>query len=391
MADALPVVGQPSFLVRFLLTVVVVAGVLVVRVAARRWRQSHDTGHKSTEKIAVAAAVAVLTALGVVFLVEVWGLTNELSGAISGLGDEDTAGKLLVSGVLLGATYALTTFVGRVIQEATSAAGVVSKHQREIVYRLTQVGLYSVVALVILGLFTRNIGSLLVGAGFLGIVVGMAARQTLGSVLAGFVLMFSRPFEIGDWVEVGQHEGTVTDITIVNTRLQTFDGEYVVVPNDVVSGESIVNRSRKGRLRVEVEVSVDYDAAVDRAVEVAREAVDGLEEVLDVPTPQVVVKRFDDSSVVLGVRAWIDNPSARRKWRARTAVVDAVKSAFEAEGIKIPFPQRELTARPEAEGFRVRGSGVDARTGAQATADGGRSGEETGSGGGDGDPTGGRQ
>jgi small-conductance mechanosensitive channel len=375
VAEALPLVGRPSFLVRILLTVLVVAGVLVVRVLARRWRREHDSGHKSAEKVAVAAGVALLTAGGVVVLVEVWGLTNELSGAITGLGDEDTAGKLLVSGVLLGATYALTTFVGRVIQEATSAAGVVSKHQREIVYRLTQVGLYSMVALVILGLFTRNIGSLLVGAGFLGIVVGMAARQTLGSVLAGFVLMFSRPFEIGDWVEVGQHEGTVTDITIVNTRLQTFDGEYVVVPNDVVSGESIVNRSRKGRLRVEVEVSVDYGASVERAVDVAREAVDGLEAILDVPTPQVVVKRFDDSAVVLGVRAWIDNPSARRRWRARTAVVDAVKSAFEAEGIKIPFPQRELTARPEADGFRVREDTAAARTDPTPTADGGRSGE----------------
>jgi small-conductance mechanosensitive channel len=163
--------------------------------------------------------------------------------------------------------------------------------------------------------------------------------------------MFSRPFEIGDWVEIGDHEGIVTDITIVTTRMQTFDGEYVMVPNDVVSAESVVNRSRKGRLRIEVDVGVDYDADPKHAADVALDAVKGLDAVLRVPTPQVVVKEFADSSVVLGVRVWIDNPSARRKWRTRTAVVSAVKEAFASEGVKIPFPQRELMGREETEGL----------------------------------------
>jgi small-conductance mechanosensitive channel len=133
--------------------------------------------------------------------------------------------------------------------------------------------------------------------------------------------------------------------------MQTFAGEYVMIPNDVVSAESVVNRSRKGRLRVEVEVDIDYDADPEHAAEVAHDAVTGLDAVLRVPTPQVVVKRFADSSIVLGVRVWIDNPSARRKWRTRTAVVSAVKEAFDREGVKIPFPQRELTGREEAGGF----------------------------------------
>jgi small-conductance mechanosensitive channel len=194
----------------------------------------------------------------------------------------------------------------------------------------------------------------------------MAARQTLGAVLAGFVLMFSRPFEIGDWVEVGDQEGIVTHISIVNTRIQTFDGEYVMLPNDEVSSKPITNRTRKGRLRIEVEVGVDYEDDPTHAAEVALAAVRDVEKVLAVPTPQVVAKRFADSSVVLGVRFWIDSPSARRKWRAQTAVIDAVKSAFEAEGIKIPFPQRELTGRAEEGGFRLA-DGADA--GAEERAD----------------------
>jgi len=180
--------------------------------------------------------------------------------------------------------------------------------------------------------------------------------------------MFARPFEIGDWIEVADEEGIVTDISIVNTRIQTFSGEYVMIPNDIVSGEKIINKSRKGRLRIEVEVGVDYEADVERAADLATDAMKGLDEILSVPTPQVVVQGFGDSAVVLGLRFWIDKPSSRRRWRARTAVVKSVKEAFDREGVKIPFPQRELTGRQESGGFRVAG---EAGAVAEAAPDGG--------------------
>ncbi|NHN48999.1 mechanosensitive ion channel family protein [Halostella sp. JP-L12] len=255
--------------------------------------------------------------------------------------------------VVLVGTHILVRFAKGLLSELQDSSHAVSEHQREITLRLTQVVLWSLGIIVVLGVWNFNLSGLLVGAGFLGIIVGMAARQTLGSMLAGFVLMFARPFEIGDWVEIGDEEGIVTDITIVNTRIQTFNGEYVMIPNDVVSGNTIINRTRKGRLRIEVDVGVDYDADVERASEVAKAAMGEVDDILTVPTPQVVVKEFDDSSVLLGLRFWIDNPSARRKWRARTSVIQAVKTAFEDEGIKIPFPQRELTGREETGGFRM--------------------------------------
>jgi small-conductance mechanosensitive channel len=156
-------------------------------------------------------------------------------------------------------------------------------------------------------------------------------------------------------VEIDDEEGIVTDISIVNTRIQTFAGEYVMIPNDIVSGEKIINKSRKGRLRIEVEVGVDYEADVERAADLAQETMKELDEVLTVPTPKVVLKEFGDSAVTLVLRCWIDKPSARRQWRARTAVIESVKSAFDREGVKIPFPQRELTGRRESGGFRVAG------------------------------------
>jgi small-conductance mechanosensitive channel len=362
--------GVETLWLELLVSGLVVLTVVTIRYAARRWHAGYD-GDQEWRRIAVSGAVAIVTGIGVVVFLDVWDLLGPLSDSYRALGIEDLAGNLLLAGVILAAAYTLTSFVGRVISTLTGTTGHISEHEREILFRLTQVAMYTLATIVAIGLFTQDLGSLLVGAGFLGIVVGMAARQTLGAVLAGFVLMFSRPFEIGDWVEVGEEEGIVTHISIVNTRIQTFDGEYVMLPNDEVSSKPITNRTRKGRLRTEVEVGVDYDDDPSHAAAVALSAVKGVDHVLTVPTPQVVGKRFADSSVVLGVRFWIDNPSARRKWRARTAVIESVKSAFEEEGIKIPFPQRELMGRTEEGGFRL-GDGVDTEPReTEPTADGG--------------------
>ena len=370
--------GVPEGWGELAVSALVVATIVVVRQFALRYQASSESaGGLSRRWLVSSSFVALVTAVGVVFLVGVWGLLDLLESAYESLGLAALGGKFVLSFVLLAGAYGFSGFFGRLIREMTGSDRV-TEHQREVAYRVTQVALYSLAGLLIIALFTADLGSLLVGAGFLGIVVGMAARQTLGAGLAGFVLMFSRPFEIGDWVEIGDKEGIVTHISLVNTQLQTFDGEYVMLPNDHVSGSPITNRTRKGRLRVEVEVGVDYDADPDRAAAVAVDAVSDLEEARNVPTPQAVLKEFADSAVLLGVRFWIDNPSARAMWRARTAAISAVKDAFEDEGLKIPFPQRELAARSEAGGFVLADD--DAResgTETQATADGGERDGET--------------
>jgi small-conductance mechanosensitive channel len=185
-----------------LITVAVITVVVSIRYLARLWFTSDRSrsGQGSRTRVAVSGVVTVLSSLGVVALIGVWGLFDPLASAYRELKLGSLGGEIVLSTVLLGAAYSFTSFIGRVIEELAGTRAQISDHQREIVYRLTQVTLYTIVGLTVVTLFTDNIGSLLVGAGFLGIVVGMAARQTLSAVIAGFVLMFSKPFEIGDWV-----------------------------------------------------------------------------------------------------------------------------------------------------------------------------------------------
>ncbi|WP_020221191.1 mechanosensitive ion channel family protein [Halarchaeum acidiphilum] len=288
-------------------------------------------------------------------IIYIWGLQSEFVDLVRRFGNPlELGAKGFVSLVIVVVAYIGTGVVKRAIENGAKRRDGISDHEAEIAFRIAQLAIYLAGVLGLLGLWEIDLSGLLIGAGFLGIVLGMAARQTLGAVLAGFVLMFARPFEIGDWVQVGDNEGIVTEISIVNTRIQTFDGEYVMLPNDYVGSEEVVNRSRKGRLRLHVAVGVDYETDVDEAVEVAEETMGELEDVLSVPRPQAVLTEFGDSAVTIDLRFWIDKPSARRKWRAHTAVISAVHAAFAEHDIKIPYPQREVSARPEADGFRVR-------------------------------------
>lgn len=268
-----------------------------------------------------------------------------------------TTGRLtdiLLTIGLFVAAYLAANALRELVEQYSDGADQITDHQQEIIIRIGNVALFTVALTGTLTLWGINLSGLLVGAGFLGIVVGLAARQTLGSLIAGFVLMFSQPFTIGDWVEIGGHEGIVTNITVMNTRMKNFDGESIVMPNDQVSNEPIKNRSAQGHLRVRVDVGVDYETDPEHAEEVALEAIGEAGHVSEAPSPQVIPKAFGDSAVILELRFWIDRPTPARKWRAVGEAIRGVKSAFEAEGIKIPFPQRELSGRTETGEFGVR-------------------------------------
>jgi len=310
----------------------------------------------------VQSALFVGVTVAVLFTWEYGGVVDETVVYVQS--QELLVGRLLGSIALFLLAYVGTRVIADSVDNLGRQTDWITEHQEEIVLRVSQLGFFVTIGLGLLTVWGISLNGLLVGAGFLGIVVGFAARQTLGSLLAGFVLMFSRPFTIGDWVRIGDQEGIVTDITIFNTRLENFDGEFVVMPNDQVSNQAITNRSQKGLLRLRVDVGIDYANDPDHAKKVALDAISDCPEVVNAPPPQVFPKNFGDSAVVMEMRFWIDHPTPPRKWKAVSAVVTSVKSAFEEEGVEIPFPQRELSGR--GGGFDVKGVDETAESAGEA-------------------------
>jgi small-conductance mechanosensitive channel len=340
----------------------VVVGLLFAAAAVTVYALGEPLKRAVDDDIAEAFQSLFLTVAGILaagLLVVVWDLQPDLRTALGAVAfDGRTAALVLVTLVVFGVAYTVTRITKRVvIQRARHDA--ISAHQREVAHHVVQVLVFVPTIMFVLALWGAEPGNLLIGAGAVGVIVGLAARQTLGAVLAGFVLLFARPFEIGDWVVVSEEEGTVTDVSVFNTEIRTFDNEHVLVPNDQVTATEIVNRSRNPLLRVTVDVGVDYDADPGEAAAVAEAAMNDCEEVLGDPTPDVVLSEFADSSVVLTLRFWIREPTIARKWAAQNAVVQSVKAAFEREGVGIPFPQRTVSSRPDADVVLTPGRDTD--------------------------------
>ncbi len=218
----------------------------------------------------------------------------------------------------------------------------VQVHYRKTVYRVFQIIISIVALFVLLGAWGIELTGLLAGAGFMGIVIGFAAQETIGNVIAGILMMFSRPFDLEDWIEISEYSGIVKDISIIHTKIETFDGEEVSIPNNVVSSSAINNISRRGKLRVKKTIGIDYDSEPVKAKEIAEEEMKNHKYTTKSPPPKAMVNELGDSSVNLELLFWIDNPTPKKRREALHELITSIKERFEENGIGIPFPHREL-------------------------------------------------
>ncbi|KTG09904.1 hypothetical protein AUR64_09775 [Haloprofundus marisrubri] len=327
-------------------TVAIAVAFLVGFYLVNRLRPRIEAKYDSdiAEMVTVTLLVADLAA-AVLALATVWNLVvvfDVLAEAI--LVDRWTAVRQVVSVAVLATAYLLVRLVNRSI-DRLAATEALTKHQSEVAYHVTNVGLFGVGFAVLLYLWGIQLGNLFIGAGVASAVVGLAARETLAAIIAGFVLLLSRPFRAGDWVEVDGRSGIVEDVTIINTKLRTYSDEHLLVPNDHITNNQLMNYSRSDRLRIEIDVGVDYDTDLERAQEVAEAAMDDIGAVRDVPSPRAIPQEFGDSSILFDLRFWIGDPTMRRFWKTKGAVIREIKTAFDREGISIPFPQRTHSRR----------------------------------------------
>jgi small-conductance mechanosensitive channel len=343
-----------------LLATVLLVGLVVLGLALGR-RLERLLNRRYGTHVAEASRVVWLLGVivaGVYLLSVIWHVTFMLRIVLEAMAfDRWTAIQQLVTVTVVLAAYLLMRFVNRSIDKLSETAAI-TEHQSEVAYHVADVGIAAAAATIILTLWGVDLTNIFIGAGAITAIVGLAARETLAAMIAGFVLLFSRPFRIGDWIAVDtdgnqDRSGIVTDVTIFNTKIQTFSDEYVLIPNDEITSSQLTNLSRNDQLRVEVEVGVDYETDLQHARSVMEEAVGDLESIKRSPTPQTVTKRFGDSSIVLELRVWIDDPTMRRKWKAQTDAIEAIKAAFDREGISIPYPQRVHAPRDTEAGFRI--------------------------------------
>jgi small-conductance mechanosensitive channel len=186
--------------------------------------------------------------------------------------------------------------------------------------------------------------ALVVAAGTLA--VGVAGQTVIGSIVSGLVLVLDPEFNVGNYIEWADGEGTVRSITLRVTRVHTPDGELVTVPNTVLTSQAITRPYGQGRYRIVERIGLAYEADVAEALEHLLAATEGIDGVAEGPSPRVYVDEFGPDSVLVRIHYWVEDPDDRDLFAVRSAYARAVKRRLDGAGITIsPASKRELEGR----------------------------------------------
>ncbi len=167
------------------------------------------------------------------------------------------------------------------------------------------------------------------------LAIGMALQGTLSDLAAGFMLILFRPYKLGQFVDIAGTSGTVKDINLFVTELATPDNVQIIVPNGQAWGAVITNFSHHATRRVDLVFGIDYGDDIEKAKAIILRLADADERVMSDPAPWVRVTNLGDSSVDLTTRIWV---AAEDFWEVKFGLTQAVKEAFDNEGISIPYP-----------------------------------------------------
>ncbi len=184
-----------------------------------------------------------------------------------------------------------------------------------------------------LGINTTSFAALLASA---GVAIGMALSGNLQNFAGGLIILFFKPYKVGDWIEAQGVSGSVTAIQIMHTIVTTADNKVVYIPNGAMSSGVITNYSRMDTRRVEWIVGVDYGEDIDKVKGVAESLIQNDSRILKDPAPIVALHALDASSVNVTIRVWVAN---KDYWDVYFEMNKKIYEEFNRQGINFPFPQ----------------------------------------------------
>jgi small conductance mechanosensitive channel len=203
--------------------------------------------------------------------------------------------------------------------------------------------LYAVLMVVVVIATINQLGiqttSLLAVLGAAGLAVGLALQGSLSNFAAGVLIVAFRPYKVGDYIEAGGVAGTVEEVQIFTTVLNSPDNKKIIVPNSQIMDSQIVNYSAKATRRVDLVAGCGYGDDLDKVRRVLTEIVAADERVLKDPPPTIAILELGDSSVNFVVRPWVNTADY---WAVYFDITEQIKKRFDQEGISIPFPQRDV-------------------------------------------------
>lgn len=248
--------------------------------------------------------------------------------------------KIIVFILILFISSLIAKIVTRVATKTVRASKLkFSKLLQEFFISLSSKAVFAIGLLVALSQLGFELGPLLAGFGIAGVIIGFALQDTLSNFASGMMILVYRPFDVGDLINAAGVTGRVSHMSLVSTTIKTLDNQRLIIPNNKIWGDTINNITAEHQRRVDMTFGISYSDNIELAETILKDIVTQHPKVQATPEPIVKLHTLGESSVDFIVRPWVKPDDY---WDVYWDVTRAVKMRFDAEGISIPFPQRDV-------------------------------------------------
>lgn len=242
---------------------------------------------------------------------------------------------ILIVGVII--VRLLSRFIKRSLNKTN-----IDSAAKNFLLSLIRITLYTIVIIMALTALNVPMSSIITVFGAAGLAISLALQSCLSNLAGGFIILFSKPFLAGDTIELDGSVGNVKTISILYTKIETFDGKIVSIPNGKVSEAKIINYTESPNRRVDLQFDISYDADFRTARKLITDIITSDKLILNDPEPIVRMSAHNESSVSIDVRVWTANDNYNT---VRYGLIESVKESFDKNGIEIPFNQLDLNIK----------------------------------------------
>lgn len=220
---------------------------------------------------------------------------------------------------------------------------------------IVTVVLYVALVIVVVSSLGFSTAGIIAGFSAVALAIALALKDSLGSLANGVIIIFTKPFKKGDYVQIGDYDGLVQDIRLFNTKILTYDNVEVIIPNSDILSSEMVNYSTMPLRRVVIDVPVPYDADIAAVKATVLNSLTSYRYSVSQPSPSVVLKAYKDSALLFSARVWTQN---EHYWDTLNDLYEIIFLDLHANGIDIPFNRLDVALLPSPEAEEADGKGT---------------------------------
>lgn len=251
----------------------------------------------------------------------------------------NVAARLVLTLVVLFVGFKVAKIITKIIDKSKNLSKI-DPGVKSFVKNSASIGMKVMVLITAASILGLNMTSFITILGTIGVAVGLSLQGSLSNIAGGLIILIFKPFKIGDFITVDGSSGTVKEIGIFYTQLTTADNSKIIIPNSVVSSQTLTNASDQKTRRVDINVSVSYDSDIEKVKNILLEIANNHPDVLKEPAvPMARISSHGDNAIEFTFRSWV---KSENYWDVKFDMLETIKNKFDENGISIPYPQLDV-------------------------------------------------